>query len=86
MKKEFKNIQAFEQYTDKNLNISDVSDSIYYIYDELNKKYYAGIPNTHDVFSRYKSEANIYKTKDKAQEHIDRIKDDILKKHLVVTM
>ena len=28
----------------------------------------------------------IAKTKDKAQEHIDRIKDDIFKKHLVVTM
>ena len=27
MKKEFKNIPTFEQYTDKNLNISDVSDS-----------------------------------------------------------
>lgn len=80
-----KNIQTFEQHSSE-LNISDVSDSIYYIYDELNKKYYAGIPNTHDVFSKYKSESNIYKTKDKAQEHIDRIKDDILKKHLVVTM
>ena len=85
MKKEFKHIQSFGQFNE-NLNISDVSDSIYYIYDKLNKKYYAGIPNTHDVFSKYKSEANIYKTKDKAQEHIDRIKDDILKKNLVVTM
>ena len=27
MKKELKNIQTFEQHTDKNLNISDVSDS-----------------------------------------------------------
>ena len=85
MNKRLKNIQTFEQHTSE-LNISGVSDSIYYIYDELNKTYYAGIPNTHDVFSKYKSEANIYKTEDKAQKHIDEIKDDILKKHLVVTM
>jgi hypothetical protein len=69
-----------------NSDLGAVSDSIYYIYDEVNKKYYAGIPNTHDVFSKYKSEANIYKTKEKAQKHIDEIKDYILKKHLVVTM
>jgi hypothetical protein len=28
MKKELKNIQTFEQYTDKNLNISDVINSV----------------------------------------------------------
>ena len=83
--KDLKHIRRFNE-SEENLNISDVSDSIYYIYDELNKRYYAGIPNTHDVFSKYKSEANIYKTKEKAQKHIDEIKDDFLKKHLVVTM
>jgi hypothetical protein len=79
-------LKMYEEKNSENLNISDVSDSIYYIYDEVNKKYYAGIPNTHDVFSKYKSEANLYKTKEKAQKHIDEIKDYILKKHLVVTM
>jgi len=30
MKKNLKNIQTFEQHTDKNLNISDVSDSDFF--------------------------------------------------------
>lgn len=87
MRKEINKFKDFlKENSEEKLNISDVSDSIYYIYDKLKKRYYAGIPNTHDVFSKYKSEANIYKTKEKAQKHIDEIKDNILKKHLVVAV
>ena len=34
MEKKLKNIQTFEQHTDKNLNISDVSNSVFSITEE----------------------------------------------------
>ena len=34
MKKELKNIQTFEQHTDKNLNMSDVRNSVFSITEE----------------------------------------------------
>ena len=54
MEKKLKNIQTFEQHTDKNLNISDVSssDSITITKDELEtflKEWSAGYQNVYDA-------------------------------------
>lgn len=54
MKKELKNIQTFEQHTDKNLNISDVSssDTITLTKEELEtflKEWSAGYQDIYDA-------------------------------------
>lgn len=62
----------------------EIKEMSFIIYDKFNKQYYAGIPNKHDVFSKYKSQANLYKTKFKAQEHINQINNISMKSHLMI--
>lgn len=47
MKNKLKNIQTFEQYTDKNLNISDVSDSYYIFFLNSENEW---IQSTREIF------------------------------------